>query len=73
MKPVMIDLAAEKGGNCKLTVMDEKIVTENGVSPSSAIPISSVLHGGAIIKLLCQLIRLFIDRPPDKRRHSTTT
>jgi len=33
MKPgsVIVDLAAEKGGNCKLTVMDEKIVTENGV------------------------------------------
>ena len=29
---VIIDLAAEKGGNCKLTVMDEKIVTENGVT-----------------------------------------
>ena len=34
MKPgsVIIDLAAEKGGNCKLTVMDQKIVTDNGVT-----------------------------------------
>ncbi|MEP3921036.1 Re/Si-specific NAD(P)(+) transhydrogenase subunit alpha [Ascidiaceihabitans sp.] len=34
MKPgsVIVDLAAEKGGNCKLTVMDEKIVTDNGVT-----------------------------------------
>ncbi len=34
MKPgsVIVDLAAEKGGNCKLTVKDEKIVTENGVT-----------------------------------------
>jgi NAD(P) transhydrogenase subunit alpha len=34
MKPgsVIIDLAAERGGNCKLTVKDEKIVTENGVT-----------------------------------------
>jgi NAD(P) transhydrogenase subunit alpha len=33
MKPgsVIIDLAAEKGGNCDLTVMDERVVTENGV------------------------------------------
>ena len=33
MKPgsVIVDLAAEKGGNCKLTVMDERIVTDNGV------------------------------------------
>ncbi|MBN9674469.1 Re/Si-specific NAD(P)(+) transhydrogenase subunit alpha [Salipiger bermudensis] len=29
---VIIDLAAEKGGNCKLTVKDEKIVTDNGVT-----------------------------------------
>ncbi|MCL7405487.1 MAG: Re/Si-specific NAD(P)(+) transhydrogenase subunit alpha [Marivivens sp.] len=34
MKPgsVIVDLAAEKGGNCKLTVKDEKIVTPNGVT-----------------------------------------
>ena len=33
MKPgsVIIDLAAEKGGNCKLTVANEKVITENGV------------------------------------------
>ncbi|MCR8546595.1 Re/Si-specific NAD(P)(+) transhydrogenase subunit alpha [Salipiger sp. P9] len=29
---VIVDLAAERGGNCKLTVKDEKIVTENGVT-----------------------------------------
>ena len=34
MKPgsVIVDLAAEKGGNCKMTVADEKFVTENGVT-----------------------------------------
>ena len=34
MKPgsVIVDLAAEKGGNCKLTKKDEKIVTPNGVT-----------------------------------------
>ena len=34
MKPgsVIVDLAAEKGGNCKLTVLDEKVVTDNGVT-----------------------------------------
>ncbi|MEL6451034.1 MAG: Re/Si-specific NAD(P)(+) transhydrogenase subunit alpha [Pseudomonadota bacterium] len=34
MKPgsVIVDLAAEKGGNCKLTVADDKIVTDNGVT-----------------------------------------
>nr|WP_261368199.1 Re/Si-specific NAD(P)(+) transhydrogenase subunit alpha [Pseudosulfitobacter koreense] len=29
---VIVDLAAERGGNCKLTVKDEKIVTDNGVT-----------------------------------------
>ena len=29
---VVVDLAAERGGNCDLTVMDEKIVTKNGVT-----------------------------------------
>jgi len=28
---VIVDLAAERGGNCDLTVPDERIVTENGV------------------------------------------
>ncbi|MCX7644301.1 MAG: Re/Si-specific NAD(P)(+) transhydrogenase subunit alpha [Rhodobacteraceae bacterium] len=33
MKPgsVIVDLAAERGGNCDLTVPDQKIVTDNGV------------------------------------------
>ena len=34
MKPgsVIVDLAAERGGNCDLTVADEKVVTDNGVT-----------------------------------------
>ncbi len=34
MKPgsVIVDLAAERGGNCDLTVPNEKILTENGVT-----------------------------------------
>ncbi|MEL6583571.1 MAG: Re/Si-specific NAD(P)(+) transhydrogenase subunit alpha [Pseudomonadota bacterium] len=34
MKPgsVVIDLAAEKGGNCELTVKDEKVISDNGVT-----------------------------------------
>ncbi len=33
MKPgsVIVDLAAERGGNCELTISDEKIVSDNGV------------------------------------------
>jgi NAD(P) transhydrogenase, alpha subunit len=29
---VIVDLAAERGGNCELTVKDQKIVTDNGVT-----------------------------------------
>ena len=29
---VVVDLAAERGGNCDLTVMDEKVVSPNGVT-----------------------------------------
>ncbi|OOY21438.1 NAD(P) transhydrogenase subunit alpha [Thioclava sp. DLFJ5-1] len=34
MKPgsVIVDLAAERGGNCELTVPDQKIVSDNGVT-----------------------------------------
>jgi len=34
MKPgsVIIDLAAERGGNCDLTIADQKIVSDNGVT-----------------------------------------
>jgi NAD(P) transhydrogenase subunit alpha len=34
MRPgsVIVDLAAERGGNCELTVPDEKVVTPNGVT-----------------------------------------
>lgn len=33
MKPgsVVVDLAAERGGNCELTVVDQRVVTDNGV------------------------------------------
>jgi len=64
MKPgsVIVDLAAEKGGNCKLTVMDEKIVTENGVTiigytdfPSRMATQSSTLYATNIRHLMTDL------------------
>ncbi|WP_299725061.1 Re/Si-specific NAD(P)(+) transhydrogenase subunit alpha [uncultured Tateyamaria sp.] len=64
MKPgsVVVDLAAEKGGNCKLTVMDEKIVTENGVTiigytdfPSRMATQSSNLYATNIRHLMTDL------------------
>ena len=64
MKPgsVIVDLAAEKGGNCKLTVPDEKIVTDNGVTivgytdfPSRMATQSSTLYATNIRHMLADL------------------
>ncbi|MGS4944720.1 Re/Si-specific NAD(P)(+) transhydrogenase subunit alpha [Meridianimarinicoccus sp. RP-17] len=64
MKPgsVIIDLAAEKGGNCKLTVADEKIVTDNGVTiigytdfPSRMATQSSTLYATNVRHLMTDL------------------
>ncbi|MFW8637618.1 Re/Si-specific NAD(P)(+) transhydrogenase subunit alpha, partial [Cribrihabitans pelagius] len=64
MKPgsVIVDLAAEKGGNCKLTVADEKIVTDNGVTiigytdfPSRMAAQASTLYATNIRHMLTDL------------------
>jgi NAD(P) transhydrogenase subunit alpha len=68
MKPgsVVIDLAAEKGGNCDLTVKDEKIVSKNGVTivgytdfPSRMATQSSTLYANNIRHMMD-------DMTPDK-------
>ena len=64
MKPgsVIVDLAAERGGNCDLTVPDEKIVTANGVTvigytdfPSRMARQSSTLYANNIVNFLTDL------------------
>ncbi|MGB1235884.1 MAG: Re/Si-specific NAD(P)(+) transhydrogenase subunit alpha [Planktomarina sp.] len=64
MKPgsVIVDLAAERGGNCKLTVMDEKIVTDNGVTiigytdfPSRMAAQSSTLYSTNVRHMMADL------------------
>ncbi|MGR3289619.1 MAG: Re/Si-specific NAD(P)(+) transhydrogenase subunit alpha [Paracoccaceae bacterium] len=64
MKPgsVIIDLAAERGGNCELTVMDEKIVTKNGVTivgytdfPSRMAAQASTLYSNNVRHMLADL------------------
>lgn len=64
MKPgsVIVDLAAEKGGNCKLTKIDEKIVTDNGVTiigytdfPSRMATQASTLYSTNIRHLMTDL------------------
>ena len=64
MKPgsVIVDLAAERGGNCDLTVPDEKIVTEGGVTvigytdfPSRMAAQASTLYANNIVNFLADL------------------
>ncbi|HHB81339.1 MAG TPA: Re/Si-specific NAD(P)(+) transhydrogenase subunit alpha, partial [Aliiroseovarius sp.] len=64
MKPgsVIVDLAAEKGGNCKLTQMDKKIVTDNGVTiigytdfPSRMAAQASTLYANNIRHMMADL------------------
>jgi H+-translocating NAD(P) transhydrogenase subunit alpha len=64
MKPgsVIVDLAAERGGNCDLTVPDEKVVTGNGVTiigytdfPSRMAAQASTLYANNIRHMLTDL------------------
>ncbi|MEO6298782.1 MAG: Re/Si-specific NAD(P)(+) transhydrogenase subunit alpha [Paracoccaceae bacterium] len=64
MKPgsVVIDLAAERGGNCDLTVPDQKIVSDNGVTivgytdfPSRMAAQASTLYSTNIKNMLTDL------------------
>ncbi|MBM2577642.1 Re/Si-specific NAD(P)(+) transhydrogenase subunit alpha [Jannaschia sp. Os4] len=64
MKPgsVVVDLAAERGGNCELTVRDDKIVTDNGVTivgytdfPSRMATQSSNLYGNNVRHMMADL------------------
>ena len=64
MKPgsVVVDLAAERGGNCDLTVPDEKIMSENGVTvvgysdfPSRMAAQSSTLYATNIRHMMTDL------------------
>ncbi len=59
---VIVDLAAERGGNCDLTVPDQKIVTDNGVTvigytdfPSRMAAQSSQLYSTNIRHMLADL------------------
>jgi NAD(P) transhydrogenase subunit alpha len=64
MKPgsVIVDLAAERGGNCELTVTDQRIVTDNGVVvvgytdfPSRMAMQSSTLYASNIRHMVADL------------------
>ncbi len=68
MKPgsVIVDLAAEKGGNCKLTVPDEKIVTENGVTIIGYTDFPSRMGAQASTLYSTNIRHLLTDLTPDK-------
>ncbi|MGR3452979.1 Re/Si-specific NAD(P)(+) transhydrogenase subunit alpha [Pseudooceanicola sp.] len=64
MKPgsVIVDLAAERGGNCEMTIPDEKLVTENGVTivgytdfPSRMATQSSTLYATNVRHMMADL------------------
>ncbi|PDT12256.1 NAD(P)(+) transhydrogenase (Re/Si-specific) subunit alpha [Rhizobium sp. J15] len=64
MKPgsVIVDLAAERGGNCELTVADQKVVSDNGVNiigytdfPSRMAAQSSSLYSTNIRHMIADL------------------
>ena len=64
MKPgsVVVDLAAERGGNCDLTVPDQKVVSDNGVTvvgytdfPSRMAAQASTLYSNNIRHMLTDL------------------
>ncbi|MEM5475936.1 Re/Si-specific NAD(P)(+) transhydrogenase subunit alpha [Pacificibacter sp. AS14] len=68
MKPgsVIVDLAAEKGGNCKLTVMDEKIVTDNGVTIVGYTDFPSRMAAQASTLYSTNIRHMLTDLTPDK-------
>ena len=68
MKPgsVIVDLAAEKGGNCKLTVMDEKIVTDNDVTIVGYTDFPSRMSAQASNLYATNVRHMLSDLTPDK-------
>ena len=82
---VIVDLAAEKGGNCKLTQADKKIVTDNGVTiigytdfPSRMASQASSLYANNIRHMLTDLTpekdgQLFHNMEDDVIRGATVT
>ncbi|SHE49417.1 NAD(P) transhydrogenase subunit alpha [Pseudosulfitobacter pseudonitzschiae] len=63
---VIVDLAAERGGNCKLTVKDEKIVTENGVTIIGYTDFPSRMATQASTLFATNIRHMMTDLTPDK-------
>jgi NAD(P) transhydrogenase subunit alpha len=61
---VVIDLAAERGGNCELTKADQRVITENGVTilgptnlPSEVPAHASQMFSGNVTNFLLNLVK----------------
>ena len=63
---VIVDLAAEKGGNCKLTVADEKIVTANGVTIIGYTDFPSRMAAQASTLYATNIRHMMTDLTPEK-------
>ncbi|KAA9009814.1 Re/Si-specific NAD(P)(+) transhydrogenase subunit alpha [Histidinibacterium aquaticum] len=68
MKPgsVIVDLAAERGGNCELTVKDEKVVSENGVTIVGYTDFPSRMSTQASTLYATNIRHLMTDLTPEK-------
>ena len=63
---VIVDLAAEKGGNCKLTVADDKIVTDNGVTIIGYTDFPSRMATQASMLYATNIRHMMTDLTPEK-------
>ncbi|MBW6389595.1 MULTISPECIES: Re/Si-specific NAD(P)(+) transhydrogenase subunit alpha [Halomonadaceae] len=68
MKPgsVIVDLAAEKGGNCDLTVPDERIVSDNGVVVVGYTDFPSRMATQASLLYATNIRHMLTDLTPEK-------
>ncbi|CUH40758.1 NAD(P) transhydrogenase subunit alpha [Jannaschia seosinensis] len=68
MRPgsVIVDLAAERGGNCELTERDKKITTENGVTIVGYTDFPSRMSTQASILYANNIRHMITDLTPDK-------
>ncbi|SDM03633.1 NAD(P) transhydrogenase subunit alpha [Modicisalibacter muralis] len=68
MKPgsVIVDLAAEKGGNCDLTVPDQRIVTDNGVIVTGFTDFPSRMATQASLLYATNIRHMLTDLTPEK-------
>ena len=63
---VIVDLAAQQGGNCELTVKDEKVVTDNGVTIVGYTDFASRMASQASMLYSTNIRHMMTDLTPGK-------